>query len=349
MSYDVIIAGASFAGLSMATRIRGKVLLIDRKSVGALPTSACATFYHVLKAMGCENSLLKVFHKVNWQTSYNSYIYKTFEPFCTFDYKGFCQNLFDRFEGEFLKAHIKGYKNGAVTTDRGTYSARVIIDCTGWRATLASSVKSDYVKGENLCFGLETVVPYEDDKLHFILDPHVIEQGYAWVFPIDKGARVGLGSITEDPHNLVDKLKDFTASLNVKMGDSLNGGFIPFRLRRAVVDKIFLVGDSAGQVFPLTAEGIRQCVYFGQKCADIVQKIIDDDILLEEGLRTYEIFVEKHKWLFDRLSLIQSLLFNSTPRRVELVSRLCCWYWPMQLIQRKYFTALEVKPLQARS
>ncbi|NIW91899.1 MAG: hypothetical protein GWN20_03100 [Phycisphaerae bacterium] len=42
--YDVIIAGASFAGLAVANQLSGhKVLLIDRKPNGAGQTSACGT------------------------------------------------------------------------------------------------------------------------------------------------------------------------------------------------------------------------------------------------------------------------------------------------------------------
>lgn len=345
MSYDVIVAGASFAGLAVATRIKGKILLIDRKSVGTLPTSACTTFYHVPKTLGCENSVLRVLHKVNWQTSYNSHIYKAYEPFCTFDYKEFCQSLFSKFEGEFLKAYVKGYEDGTVITDKGTFSARAIVDCTGWRATLASSVENDFVDQKSLCFGLETVVPYEDDKLHFIMDPNIIEKGYAWIFPVDKGSRVGVGSIAKDRHNFVNKLKEFVSSLDVNTEERMIGGFIPVKLRRAVVDKIFLVGDSAGQVFPLTAEGIRQGIFFGQKCATIIQKIIDDNVSLEEGLRVYQAFVEKYSRLFDRFLKTQSLLYNMSPRTLELVSRLTCWHWPLQLIQREYFEALKVRPL----
>ena len=41
--YDVIIVGASFAGLSVAGQLKGKVLLIDRQSDSSSPKS---TFTH---------------------------------------------------------------------------------------------------------------------------------------------------------------------------------------------------------------------------------------------------------------------------------------------------------------
>lgn len=342
MSYDVIVAGASFAGLAVATRIKGKTLLIDRKDIGTFPTSACATFYDLLKKMGCEDALLKVFDKFKWQTSYGSYVCKAYQPFCTFDYMTFCRSLFSRFDGEFIKAHVKGYENGAVVTDKGTFSAPVIVDCTGWRAKLASSIEHGFVDEEKLLFGVETVVPYEDDKLSFIMDPRIVERGYVWIFPISRGSRIGLGSLAEDRHILIDRLKGFVASLDMKPGKA-NGGFIPLGLRRPVVDKIFLVGDSAGEVFPLTFEGIRQSIYFGQECASIIQQVINREISLQGGLNAYREFVERHAWIFNNFLRTQGWVFNAGPKRLELISRLACWSLPMRFVQEKYHGSLELR------
>lgn len=40
--YDVIVVGASFAGLAVASRLRGRMLLVDHQEIGAGQTSACA-------------------------------------------------------------------------------------------------------------------------------------------------------------------------------------------------------------------------------------------------------------------------------------------------------------------
>ncbi len=48
--YDIIIAGASFAGLAVASRITdGKVLLIGRKKIGTRQQSACGTTIKMVK------------------------------------------------------------------------------------------------------------------------------------------------------------------------------------------------------------------------------------------------------------------------------------------------------------
>lgn len=53
MRYDVIIAGASFAGLAVTAQLWGKrVLLLDRKPIGMGQTSARGTLVCTLQALG---------------------------------------------------------------------------------------------------------------------------------------------------------------------------------------------------------------------------------------------------------------------------------------------------------
>ena len=47
-----LIVGASFAGLAVARRLAGRVLLLDRNEVGAVQTSACGTPLWVPQALG---------------------------------------------------------------------------------------------------------------------------------------------------------------------------------------------------------------------------------------------------------------------------------------------------------
>ena len=49
--HDAIVVGGNFAGLAVARRLRGRVLLVDRHDVGAVQTSACATPLWVPQAL----------------------------------------------------------------------------------------------------------------------------------------------------------------------------------------------------------------------------------------------------------------------------------------------------------
>src|SRR6185312_8783398 len=63
-SWDVLICGASFAGLAVARALRGsgaRVLMIDRYEVGERQTSACAAPTEWLRNMGLEASVRQTF------------------------------------------------------------------------------------------------------------------------------------------------------------------------------------------------------------------------------------------------------------------------------------------------
>jgi flavin-dependent dehydrogenase len=68
---------------------------------------------------------------------------------------------------------------------------------------------------------------------------------------------------------------------------SLHGGHFPLKLRSPVVGPLFLVGDSAGQCLPLTAEGIRPAIYFGQQCGALLQLVLDERLTLAQAQSAY--------------------------------------------------------------
>jgi len=335
MCYDTIIAGASFAGLAVAGQIKGKILLIDRKDIGTIPTSACATLYGVVKKLGCEDSVLSILKKVKFHTASCCTEYKAMEPFCVFDYHGFCQGLAKHFEGEFLKANIKGLEGDTVLTDKGDFSAKCIVDCTGWRAALGTALKDDFVNKKSLYFGVETEVDCDaDDFLSFFWDPEIVKLGYAWKFPVGKKTRFGLGGY-ENGKALKDNLTKFL-SVYGKEINGVHGGFIPVKIRKPVIEKIFLVGDSAGHAWPLTGEGVRQAIYYGQKCGRIIQSIVEKEIDLVTGLKEYADFVNKHRCYHEFFSGLQWLFFRMPNCAVGMAAKLFGRGWPIRFMQRKY-------------
>lgn len=321
MRYDVIIAGASFAGLTVAQELKGKVLLIDRKTVGTLPTSACATLYELLKEIGGEDAAIQVGDKVKFSTVYGETKFRLKRPFCTFNYSKLCQNLLDRFQGEFLKANVLDLKENTVITDKGDFEAPILVDCTGWRAALASKIDPGLVVKRSMGFGLETEIALEvANELHFLFDPQMVKgPGYAWVFPVGGKARIGLGNYTGNT-NILDTLKQFVADRGGQT-EEVHGGFMPYSLRKAVVGPVFLVGDSAGQIIPVTGEGIRQSVYFGIICGRVIQKVLDHKINLDEAKEYYSNFIQSHRRIYQFFSAAQGLWSISHPIIIELIAR----------------------------
>lgn len=286
-TYDVIIAGASFAGLAVASKITGgKVLLIDRKEIGAHQTSACGTTVKMTKDVGCETSILRTFDTLTLHTKNKETDIPLPEQFCTIDYKKFCRTLAKQNTAYFITTNVNGVKNSTVITSEGDFRADIIVDCTGWPAVLASSLKRNYVNKNMISAGVETEIPYEDDKLRFFVDPDIIKNGAAWLFPCKNTARFGIGSYTRDV-KILPALKKFVGSYDLEIG-KVHGGSFCYCLKPPVVGNIFVVGCAAGQTLPLTGEGIRRSVYFGLECGRIIQDILNKNTSLKLGQNEYE-------------------------------------------------------------
>ncbi len=309
MTYDVIIAGASFAGLAVAARLRGKrVLLLDRKPVGAGQTSACGTLVSTLEALGLQASIRQVHDRLVLHTPRRTFVYPVDnDPFCTFDYEHLCRLLYAQGDAEFLQAPAQDLQQHAVQTPQGAFRGEIVVDATGWRAALVKNRRPDLIREERLNFGLETVANYQDDGLHFWFDPEaLLKRGVAWAFPAGDHTRIGVGSYMGETR-LKGDLQRFVSGMSVQ-GDGLHGGYFPHALRTALVDDVFLVGDSAGQCLALTGEGIRPALFFGTHLGDLLRRTLDGELDLQAAREQYRNLVEQRRWGYDTLCLAQRVL-----------------------------------------
>ncbi|MBI2847916.1 MAG: tryptophan 7-halogenase [Chloroflexi bacterium] len=207
-----------------------------------------------------------------------------------------------------LKANVLGLSDGHVVTDSGVFRARCLIDASGWRAVLASSIRREFVRKADMGFGIETTVDYEGEDMHFWCDSRVVSPGVGWCFPCGGHARIGVGSYNSQT-SLVANLASLLTQFH-RPAAEMHGGFFPSRFRQVTVDNIFLVGDAAGQCEPLTGFGIRPALYFGAKCGDIVQKFIAGKTSLEEGLACYENLVGRSRRYYAFLGWAQDHLMS---------------------------------------
>lgn len=311
MTYDVIIAGASFAGLAVASRLaRARVLLIDRKPPGEEPTSACGTLLGVVQRLGLEESLMQVQDRLAFHlTTRTERFDVSAHPFCTVDYQHFCRGLAKGVTAEFLQARVQGLEGDGVVTDRGRFQARCLVDATGWRAQLGRSLRPSLVEREKMSFGIETVAPRRGETLGFWFDPTQIPQGVAWFFPIGGAARMGVASYASNGH-LKGHLDIFLEDQGVARS-AVHGGFFTARLRPPTLGPVFLVGDAAGQCLPLTGEGIRPALFFGQACGAILQRVLDGELTPAEGRAAYWAVVRRRRPMYWLLGLLQQILLKA--------------------------------------
>ena len=137
--YDVLICGASFAGLCVARELAGtgaRVMMVDRYEVGERQTSACAAPTDWLVALGLEGSIKQTFPELVVHTPHGHGRYRLPFTFSTFDYRELCGLLFDQCDAEFETAKVDGRTGDTVHTDRGDLRAPLIVDALGWRRVL---------------------------------------------------------------------------------------------------------------------------------------------------------------------------------------------------------------------
>jgi flavin-dependent dehydrogenase len=312
---DVLICGASFAGLAVARELAGSganVLVIDRYEIGERQTSACGIPTAWLTAMDLQDSLQQTFGELVIHTPHASVRYELPWTFSTFDYRSLCALLAEQAQPfEFETAKVDGRSGSTVHTDRGELRAPLIVDGLGWRRVLGS--------GENvqppdalLSRGLEVHPFGSGDDLEVWIDRHYVPAGYGWSFPAEHELRIGVGSFDPRFH-----VKDPTNRLAEDLhADRVRyqGNWIPHALRDATEEGVFFVGDSAGHCLPLTAEGIRTALYFGLACGRELRGVIDQTRSREQALASYGAFSEGHRWKFDWMLRMQRLVPRVAPR-----------------------------------
>jgi flavin-dependent dehydrogenase len=300
-AFDVVICGASFAGLAVARELRAcgaRVLVLDRYEIGERQTSACAAPTEWLANLGLERSIRQTFSSLLVHTPQRTARWPLPWTFSTFDYRTLCALLWEQ-SGDgavFETAKVDGRTGNVVHTDRGDVSAPLIVDALGWRRVLGAGANVQPPDAA-LSRGLEVHPSGRGSDLELWLDRRYISPGYGWSFPARDELRIGVGSFDPRLH-----VKDPTLQLAEDVSADavrFQGNWIPHRLRPAVEDGVFFAGDSAGHCLPLTAEGIRTALYFGIACGRELAAVLDGRSTVESALARYGSFSASHRFQFE--------------------------------------------------
>ena len=315
---DVLVCGASFAGLAVARELAGsgaRVLVVDRYELGERQTSACAMPTLWLRALGLVGSLRQSFDELIVHTPRRTSRWALPWSFSTFDYRELCALLWAQAESpetEFETATVKSRDGCTVHTDRGELRAPLVVDAMGWRRVLSNETTIQPPKAR-LSRGLEVHPRGQGDAMELWIDVRYVRAGYSWSFPARDELRVGVGSFWPAHH-----VKEPTVRLAGDLGlaaERYQGNWIPHQLRSAVEDGVFFAGDSAGHCLPLTAEGIRTALYFGLACGRELRAVVDSRQLREQALKRYAAFSAAHARKFRWLLATQRAVGLVTPSR----------------------------------
>nr|MBP7217034.1 NAD(P)/FAD-dependent oxidoreductase [Candidatus Omnitrophota bacterium] len=173
-----------------------------------------------------------------------------------------------RFVG--LEKNSKGY---LVETDQGDYYADIVIGADGAHSTVrkAGGFKEELELLRGVQFRIR--VPHQD---HNVVKVYLKKPFFAW-FISENPDIIRAGIISENPyHDLMDLLK--AQAIEGEIIEKF-AGLLPLGRCGTQRGSIFLVGDAACQVKPLTHGGI----YYGMRCAEILV-----DCIVKDKLADYE-------------------------------------------------------------
>jgi flavin-dependent dehydrogenase len=325
---DVVICGASFAGLAVARELAGSgadVLVVDRYEIGERATSACAAPTPWLHAMGVERAIRQELECMAFHTPHGSARFRLPWSWSSFDYRELCLALWEQCgDARFVVATVRNVAGSdevadggtvftRVVTDRGPIVAPLVVDALGWRRVLGSGPVVQPPDAP-ISRGLE-VHPHDarGTDLDIWIDRDVIRQGYAWSVPAAGERRIGVGSYAPRDH-----VKAPTVAMAERLdADAVRyqGNWFPHALRPATEDGVFFAGDSAGHCLPLSGEGIRTAFYFGIACGRELRAVLEGGATREQALEAYAAFSARHAGTY-RLALGLQRVIPALPPRL---------------------------------
>src|SRR4051794_21870232 len=311
---DVLICGASFAGLAVARELAGAgadVLVVDRYAIGERATSACAAPTPWLRAMGVERAIRQEIPCMTFHTPRGSTRFRLPWSWSSFDYRELCAALWEQADARFEIATVLGRTGEVVRTDRGPVTAPLIVDALGWRRVLGPGANVQPPEAR-ISRGLEVHPDGRGDDLEVWVDRSVVRYGYAWSVPAAAERRVGVGSY-EPRHHVKEPTKEMARRLEAD-AVRYQGNWFPHELRPAAEDGVFFAGDSAGHCIPLSGEGIRTAFYFGIAAGRELRAVLAGERQREQALANYAAFSDRHAPFFRRALLLQRVVPALPPR-----------------------------------
>ncbi|MGA8745601.1 MAG: NAD(P)/FAD-dependent oxidoreductase [Solirubrobacterales bacterium] len=328
-TYDLLVCGASFAGLAVARELAGsgaEVLVVDRYEIGERQTSACGIPTEWLRQLGMMAAERQRFDSLVIHTPHGDGRYRLPWTFSTFDYRELCELLWRDCDAHFETATVNGrvelgddQGTIALQTDRGVLRSKLVVDALGWRRVLAGG-EGYQPPAAPLSRGLEVHPAGAGEDLEIWIDRRYVPAGYAWSFPARDELRIGIGSFDPRFH-----VKETTVQLTIDAGKQPNeyqGNWIPHKLRRATDGGVFFAGDSAGHCLPLSAEGIRTALYFGIALGRQLRGVIEGRQSRGQAATRYAEFNDSHEWKFRSMLWVQRLIPRVPPRLLGPLIRL---------------------------
>ena len=318
--WDVIIVGASVAGLSCANALMGSdlsVLVLEKNSsVGQKICSAGLTAKS-LRFIKPRSKPCKISRKIKLGTAKRSLMIDFNQTFMqAYSRKEIEETLLTRLlESSNIKAlfnqRVATIEKNAVITNSGRFLFKRLIGADGAFSFVRRHLKIPTKKNAVVYHILVPKVP-DHDEFHFL--PEVFPKGFGYVFSrkIDGKVYTIIGGVTQAPNPdiRVDVEEWIKQTYNIDphkyKTESTMGNF---DYRGWNFGNIFLIGEAAGLVDPIIGEGMYYANQTGSACGKYL--LSGNDRHMRTILRVLRIRRKLHNYIHTKHHVIQKLMFAS--------------------------------------
>jgi geranylgeranyl reductase len=279
-NYDVIIIGASIAGMAAAKFLAGtdlKVLIIERaKSVG-----------HKTCAHGVTRSDLKYIDEKIFnfplEPALVHYRGKTITAgrkgiISSIDRTKYLQDQLEKLQKSsnltfLLGTPVTEISDASVKTPNADYSYKYLIGADG-----SASVTRRYLNlpSDNMGIGLQYFVPRKYDRFELFMDDKLFGSGYAWIFPNKEFTGIGCGAADTsiDPSQLRINFDGWLGDNNIDVsGARFEGAIMNCDYQGYRFGNIFLIGDAAGLIGGISGKGMHAAFASAEQVTNEIQGI----------------------------------------------------------------------------
>ena len=199
-----------------------------------------------------------------------------------------------RYESAKKVEYHDGFAN--VITDKNEHECRMVIGCDGANSVVR---KSSGIKDPGLVAGLFSFAKkkMKEDRINVFFNKNYSEDFFSWLIPQSREYGLIAGK------DAINFLYRFIADKNLS-GGRIYGSQIPIGFTKSFAERTVLVGDSCGQVKPISCGGIVFSLTACRHAAETIKAAFDKHIYGEKFLSQYE-----KKWKADFGSEIRRQLF----------------------------------------